>query len=224
MLTFEESRVLGCLIEKEMTTPDSYPMTMNQLLTGCNQTTNREPITTFDEATVDAAMTGLRQKKLAAMIHMAGSRAPKYKHIVLDQYPSLRPSDMALLSVLMQRGAQTAGELRTRTERMHRFASPELVEEHLQRLIRHGEGTDPLVMHFPPGGGRRVAAYAHLFCGEEAAQMPVAAVGPVATVVPPPRVAPDVVDGLRAEIAGLRETVEALTARLTALEELVTAP
>ena len=122
LLTFPEARVLGCLLEKEATTPDYYPLTLAAVITACNQTTNREPVVAFTEAEVEDALAGLRRKHLAAMLHLAGSRAPKYKHLAEDYFLTLQKPERALLTVLLLRGAQTVAELRTRTERLHPFA------------------------------------------------------------------------------------------------------
>jgi len=160
LLTFPEARVLGCLLEKEATTPDTYPLTLAAVVTACNQTTNREPTTAFTEADAEEALAGLRRKKLAAMLHLASSRAPKYKHLAEDYFLGLGKPERALLTVLLLRGTQSVAELRTRTERLFPFPDPEAVEASLQRLLDWQAG--PLVAHHPPGGGRRVATYAPL--------------------------------------------------------------
>lgn len=166
LLTFPEARVLGCLLEKEATTPDYYPLTLAALATACNQLTNRDPVVAYSEAEVDEAMAGLRRKKLAAMLHLAGSRAPKYKHLATEYFPGLQKPERALLTVLLLRGAQTVAELRARTERMHSFPDTDTVEASLQRLINWQDG--PLVAFHPPGGGRRVATYVPLLFPEPA--------------------------------------------------------
>ena len=170
LLTFPEARVLGCLLEKEATTPDTYPLTLAAVVTACNQTTNREPITAFTEADAEEALAGLRRKKLAAMLHLAGSRAPKYKHLAEDYFLGLHKPERALLTVLLLRGTQTVAELRTRTERLFSFPDPDAVEAALRRLMEWQEG--PLVAHHPPGGGRRVPSYAPLLYQEPAATLP----------------------------------------------------
>ncbi|MEM7010146.1 MAG: YceH family protein [Verrucomicrobiota bacterium] len=176
-LTFTESRVLGCLLEKEATTPDHYPLTMNALVSACNQKSSRDPVTEFDEETVERGLFGLRDKQLAVKFHMSGSRVPKYKHTV-DRVWHLTPDQQALVCVLLLRGVQTAGELNQRTERMHRFGSTEAVEQSLQTLIDFPAGA--MVKRFPAGGGRRVVTYGHLLCGEpEGVSAPAAAGGGV---------------------------------------------
>ena len=164
LLTFEESRVLGCLLEKQVTTPEYYPMTRNALMAACNQKSNRNPVTEFEEATVDETLDGLREKKIAVMISVAGSRVPKFKHIIESAYGSLDPSQTAILCVLLLRGAQTVGELKGRTERMHRFSELSDVEEVLGSLMDRPYGT--VVKMLPPGGGRKVKTFYHLLCGD----------------------------------------------------------
>jgi uncharacterized protein YceH (UPF0502 family) len=164
LLTFPEARVLGCLLEKEATTPDAYPLSLASLIAASNQTTNREPVTEFTEADVEEALAGLRRKKLAAMLHLAGSRVPKYKHLVEEYFPGLQKPERALLTVLVLRGAQSVAELRTRTERIHSFPDAEAVETSLQRLQQWQDG--PLVAYHPPGGSRRTATYAPLLFPE----------------------------------------------------------
>ena len=116
-LTLVETRILGCLLEKERITPENYPLSLNSLVAACNQSTNRDPIVAYDAKTVEAGLDGLRQKKLATMIMSAGSRVPKYRHDLLNHF-DLNPREVALLCVLLLRGPQTLGELRTRTERV----------------------------------------------------------------------------------------------------------
>jgi uncharacterized protein len=143
-LTAQELRVLGCLIEKQMTTPDVYPMTLNGLVTACNQSTNREPVVDYTHTVVTEAMDGLRtDHKLARIVHSgAGSRVDKYKH-VLDERLGLTPPEVAVMSVLMLRGPQTLGEIKIRTERSHGFATLEDVDRILDRLSDPTIGVDP---------------------------------------------------------------------------------
>ena len=125
-----EIRVLGCLIEKQRTTPDQYPLSMNALRLACNQTTNREPVVAYDEQTVRAALHALSRKELVRLASGPGSRAVKYRHL-LEEKLGLGPGALSLLAVLMLRGPQTLGELKQRTERMHRFESLAEVEQTL---------------------------------------------------------------------------------------------
>jgi uncharacterized protein len=143
-LTQEELRVLGCLVEKQMTTPDVYPMSLNGLVTACNQTTNREPVVTYSERTALDALDGLRTThRLVRVIHAgAGSRVDKYRH-VLDERLAVTPKEAALLAVLALRGPQTVGELKSRTERYVDFASLDEVDAVLTRLCDPTIAPDP---------------------------------------------------------------------------------
>jgi uncharacterized protein YceH (UPF0502 family) len=164
LLTFEESRVLGCLLEKEATVPDQYPLTFNSLHAACNQSSNREPVVDFGTDTVEEAMEGLRYKKLSILVHQAGARVPKCKHTIENKYPYLTKGQQAILCVLLLRGPQTVGELRQRTERMHSFADLERVQTVLEEMAAHTP--DPIVKLIPAGGGRRVATWMHTLCGD----------------------------------------------------------
>ncbi len=132
-LTPAQARIVGSLIEKEMATPDGYPLTMNALLAACNQTSNRNPVTRLDEATVGNALENLRAMNLVRIVYSRSNRADKYRH-ALDEMLAVEPEHLALLSVLMLRGPQTAGELRSRTERLFPFADQEEVDEALRQL------------------------------------------------------------------------------------------
>jgi uncharacterized protein YceH (UPF0502 family) len=136
-LSEPEQRVLGCLIEKRLTTPDGYPLSLNALRLACNQVTNRDPVTDYDEATVREAAQRLSRYGFARLASGAGSRAIKYRHLA-DEALQLGATDLAVLSVLLLRGAQTPGELKARTERMARLNSLAELEQTLQRLIDRG--------------------------------------------------------------------------------------
>ena len=154
--------MLGCLLEKEATTPAYYPLTLNSLQAACNQSSNRNPVMRLDEHSLDKALVGLRLKGLAYQIQAAGARALKYKHS-LGQLLELDVAQTAILTVLLLRGTQTAGELKLRSERMHDFPSVEAVEEALQWFSEYPAG--PLVERHPSGSGRRVETYGHLLGG-----------------------------------------------------------
>lgn len=157
-----ETRILGCLLEKERLTPENYPISLNALQAACNQSTNREPVVSYDERSVEAGIIELRQQKLATMIHAAGSRVPKYRHNLPDHY-ELTARETALICVLLLRGPQTPGELRSRTERMTPFPSLEEVEATLNGLAR---GDDPLVRLLPQQPGQKERRYVQLLSGE----------------------------------------------------------
>ena len=153
-----ETRILGCLLEKERTTPEYYPLSLVSLTAACNQTTNRDPIVGYDERTVERGLDDLRAKKLAMLIHTAGARVPKYRHSLLDIY-NLNGREVALLCVLMLRGAQTPGELRSRTERLCGSMTLPEVEACLEDLAR---GEDPLVRVIPARPGQKEKRYVQL--------------------------------------------------------------
>jgi len=221
-LSLPEARVLGCLIEKELTTPDYYPLTLNSLLTACNQTTNREPVVAFEEQTVQDAVDSLRQKQLATAVFGSGSRVKKYRHNFLDHY-ELSRRELALLGVLLLRGPQTPGELRQRSERMAGglAALPE-VEASLEEMAR---GDAPLLRAIPAGLGRKEKRYVHLLSGEPTEAMLAAAPGlTVVPYTPSPQasqaaVASEEVEELRGELAALREELEKLREEFTAFRK-----
>ncbi|MDT7570329.1 MAG: uncharacterized protein QOE05_503 [Actinomycetota bacterium] len=203
-LTAEEGRVLGCLVEKQLTTPQQYPLTDNSLLAACNQTTSRDPVVQYDVATLRLAIRSLRERELLRTVHRPGERSEKHLHL-LDRALELSTGPTALLAVLLLRGPQTAAELRARTERMHAFASVTEVEEALQSLADRAE---PLVELLAKHPGQKGARYADLLVGTGA---PVPAPAPDRA----PAVAPlDEVASLRAENAALREEVAQLRAAL----------
>ena len=162
-LSATQARVLGCLLEKEVLTPDLYPMTVNALVTACNQTTSRHPITHHTPNEVATALHELSEEYLVT--RLLGGRAPKFEHN-LDDVLATTPAERAVLTVLLLRGVQTAGEIKQRTERLHEFRSLEEVEEILQGFIDYPHG--PLVERLPSGGGRRVETFRHLLGGAAA--------------------------------------------------------
>lgn len=157
VLTDKEVRVLGCLIEKEMATPDYYPLSLNALQNACNQTSNREPVVSYDEKTVADALETLKAKRLVSPDHLG--RVPKYSESFLKS-ANLVQREAAVLCVLMLRGPQTVGEIRGRTERLHPFASLEEVQKTLQTLEEWG-----YVTLLPRQPGRKESRYVHLLSG-----------------------------------------------------------
>ncbi len=153
-----EARILGCLLEKERLTPENYPLSLHSLTAACNQSSNREPVVGYDEKTVETGLYTLREKKLASLIHAAGARVQKYRHNLPDLY-ELSAGETALLCVLLLRGPQTPGELRTRTERAYRFERIEEVEATLEGLTK---GNEPLVRVIPAGPGQKEKRYVQL--------------------------------------------------------------
>jgi uncharacterized protein len=161
-LTDIEVRVLGALIEKEITTPDYYPMSLNALVAACNQSSNRNPVMHLDEGAVVEATDGLREKKLVHRVDRGESRVVKYRHVLYEAMNWGRPV-IAVMCVLMLRGAQTIGEIRTRTNRLYDFTSLDEVELTLNSLMG---GDAPLVARLPRQSGQKEVRYAHLLSGE----------------------------------------------------------
>ena len=158
-----EIRVLGCMIEKQRTTPDVYPLTLNALRTACNQSTNRDPVVSFDEQTIRAAVHQLVQRDWARFASGPGSRAVKYRHL-LDETLDVGERELAILCVLMLRGPQTPGELKARTERMQAFESLAELHETLDELIRR-----ELVARLPRRAGQKEERYVQLLGGDDGA-------------------------------------------------------
>jgi uncharacterized protein YceH (UPF0502 family) len=197
-LTTGEVRVLGALLEKQRTTPDQYPLSLNALRLACNQSTNRDPVVDFDEHTVREALERLARRRWVRLA--SAGRSTKYRHLLDDALGVSRP-EIALLTVLMLRGPQTPGELRSRTERMHHFAGQEELMDTIERLI----GRD-LVVRLGRRPGQKEERYSHLL--GEADDAPSEA-EPAAAVAASPL--EERVSRLEAEVAELRDAVEALS-------------
>ena len=170
ILNAAEARVLGALVEKDITTPDYYPLSLNALINACNQKNNREPVTNFDEETVRLALRNLSEKRLAGPASGADSRVTKYEHRLQEVFNFTRP-ETAILCVLLLRGPQTPGELRGRTERMHRFEDLDEVLSGLQQLMRR---EPPLAKALGRRPGTKEIRYAHLLSGDVEAWEPPA--------------------------------------------------
>ncbi len=156
-----ELRVLGCLVEKQRTTPDAYPLSLNSLRLACNQSTNREPVVEYDEPTIRAALDGLSRRGWVRLASGSGSRAVKYRHL-FDEALGLSEGEVSLLAVLMLRGPQTPGELKQRTERLHPFPSPAHVEAVLDALIER-----ELATRLPRRPGQKEQRYTQLLGSED---------------------------------------------------------
>ena len=156
-----ELRVLGCLVEKQRTTPDAYPLSLNALRLACNQSTNRDPVVEYDETTIRAALERLSRRGWVRLASGSGSRAVKYRHL-FDEALGLSGAELSLLTVLMLRGPQTPGELKQRTERLHRFESPAEVDGVLGELSQR-----ELVTRQPRRPGQKEQRYAHLLGDDE---------------------------------------------------------
>ena len=157
-----EARVLGALIEKDITTPDYYPLSLNALVNACNQKNNRDPVMTLDEETVRQALSGLQNQHLAGPARGADSRVTKYEHRIQEVFNFTRP-ETAVLCVMLLRGPQTPGELRGRTERMYAFEHLDDVQSALQKLI---ERDPPLAKMLPRQPGTKESRYVHLLSGD----------------------------------------------------------
>jgi uncharacterized protein YceH (UPF0502 family) len=184
-LTAAEIRVLGCLLEKQRTTPDTYPLTLNALRAACNQATNRDPVVAYDEATIRDAVTRLSRRRWARLASGAGSRASKYRHL-LDESLTSAPDELAVLCVLMLRGPQTPGELKGRSERLAPFADLAAVHATLDRLIER-----ELVAQLPRRPGQKEERYAHRLSDDDAAE-PGFAAAPASPTTPAAPAAPAV--------------------------------
>jgi len=162
-LTDIETRVLGSLVEKQVTTPEYYPLTLNALTLACNQKNNRNPVSSYTESQVAAAVESLREKNLAYVFYGSTSRVPKYKH-VMPEVLHLNHAEVALMCVLMLRGAQTPGELRGNAARLHEFSGLDEIEQTLNALISHEP--EPLVVRLPRQLGQKEVRFSHLLAGE----------------------------------------------------------
>lgn len=158
-----EVRVLGSLVEKQLTTPEYYPLTLNALAAACNQKSNREPVMSLDEASILAALDSLRERNLVYLFHGSTSRVVKYKHMLPSVY-DLDPAETAVMCVLMLRGPQTTGEIRGRTDRLFEFQGLSQVQETLDALARRDE---PLVIKLERQPGQKDARHAHLLSGSD---------------------------------------------------------
>lgn len=159
LLTDDEIRVLGCLMEKEMATPDYYPLSLNALTNACNQKSNRNPVVSYDQETVVYALNGLQERNLARQSNIG--RVPKYEQ-VFSKDLNLLPREKAIICILLVRGPQTIGEIRSRTERMYAFQNIDEVQETISNL----ENTGGLLSKLPRQPGRKESRYAHLLSGE----------------------------------------------------------
>jgi uncharacterized protein YceH (UPF0502 family) len=161
VLNDSEVRILGCLIEKEMTTPEYYPLSLNSLTNACNQKSNRNPVVSYSEADVVRGLGSLQEKGLVRKTLTSGERVPKYLHMILDRF-DLSRQEMAVLCELMLRGPQTVGEVRSHTERMSVFESLEEVENTMRGLAEYDS---PLTLKMPRETGKKECRYMHLFSG-----------------------------------------------------------
>ena len=196
-----ELRVLGCLLEKQRTTPDQYPLSLNALRLACNQTTNRDPVVAYDEGEIHDALQRLARRGWTRLASGAGSRAAKYRQL-FDEELGLAEDETALLCVLMLRGPQTPGELKQRTERLHRYESLNELHDALERLAAR-----ELVRRLDRRPGQKEERYRHLL-GEDDAAAPMPSLKPATGLEAR-------VEALEAEIVRLRDRLDALSAEPT---------
>ena len=205
MLSDVEVRVLGSLVEKQVTTPEYYPLTLNALTIACNQKNNRHPVTSYDESTVAQAVDTLREKNLVYVFHGSTSRVPKYKHVV-PEVMHLSAPEVAIMCVFMLRGIQTPGELRGNASRMYEFSGLEEIQQVLDALI--AREPEPLVMRLPRQPGQKEARFAHLLSGPIDVETSI--VDEPARVSAPRQNQSERIDKLEQEVATLTETMQKL--------------
>jgi uncharacterized protein len=208
-----EARVIGCLIEKQITTPDQYPLSLNALVNACNQKSNRDPIMSADEAAIQTTLDHLIRKHLVIEKSGFGSRVPKYQHRFCNtEFGPLKftPQELAIVCELLLRGPQTPGELRTRAARMASFSEVGQVETALEGLSKRADG--PFVVRLPREPGRRDSRYAHLFSG--AVTIPDLTEESITGPSMAPAAAPSRLERLEEEVRQLKEELQDIKARL----------
>ena len=213
VLSPEEVRVLGVLMEKQITTPDYYPLSLNALVNGCNQTTSRDPVVEYDETTVTRALDRLREKKLAFVFSGADSRTLKFGQ-KLQERLDLNRAETAALCLLLLRGPQTAGEIRNRSGRLHEFATVADVESTLDGLI--AREPHPLAVRLPRQPGTKEARIAHLLAGQPRTDSPAAS---SSSTTPPLPAAVDRVTQLEIEVQALRSELADLREQFAAFRK-----
>jgi uncharacterized protein YceH (UPF0502 family) len=226
-LTHEEQRVLGCLLEKQRTTPDAYPLTLNALRLACNQQTNRDPVMDLDEARLREALERLSRRRWVRYASGQGSRAPKYRHL-LDEALGIEAPEQALLAVLLLRGPQTPGELKARSERLHPAGDLGALHATLERLADRG-----LVRSIGRRAGQKEERWQHMLGGEDEEALDLPNAPPYQETTPPPSEAATLageadlvgragtgsgrIAALEAQVRGLRDELDALKARVEEL-------
>ncbi|AZP12518.1 YceH family protein [Undibacterium parvum] len=200
-----EIRVLAVLAEKEATTPDNYPMSLNALVNGCNQLTSRDPVMSLSESAVLEVLDRLAQKKLVGVINQAGARVVKYEHRMRIKW-MLEQDRLAALTILMLRGPQTAGEIRSRAGRLHEFATVQALEASLDFLM---DKYPPFVARLARAPGNKEARYAHLLSGAEALEQAESAASFNASAGATPQ--RDRIGALEQEVQSLRSQLDSLT-------------
>lgn len=214
LLNEYEVRVVGTLIEKQISTPDYYPMTLNALINACNQKNNRYPVTAYDDETVTRALNSLREKKLAFVFHGSEARVAKYGHVFPKAY-DLTPQEVAIICVLMLRGPQTPGEIRSRAANLYNFESLAEVETAVEGLLSRD---DPrLIVRMPRSVGMKESRYAHLLSGDvEEMDTPVPRVQAGGGTA---RIEMEKITALEETLASLRREFDQLRAELAAFRK-----
>lgn len=213
VLSALEARIVGCLIEKQITTPDQYPLSLNALVNACNQKSNRDPMMGLEESTVQSTLDQLVKKHFVVEKSGFGSRVPKYQHRFCNtEFGTLKftAQELAIVCELLLRGAQTPGELRTRASRMAPFTDAGEVEAALEGLRTREDG--PFVVRLPREAGRRDSCYAHLFAGDVAVAAATDEASP--TEVPQLAQTPSRMDRLEEQMRQLRQELDELRSRL----------
>jgi uncharacterized protein YceH (UPF0502 family) len=208
-----EARVIGCLIEKQITTPDQYPLSLNALVNACNQKSNRDPVMSADEAAIQSSLDQLIRKHFVIEKSGFGSRVPKYQHRFCNtEFGPLKftPQELAIVCELLVRGPQTPGELRTRAARMAAFPDVGQVETALESLGNRADG--PFVVRLPREPGRRDSQYAHLFSG--AVTIPALAADSITQPSMASTPAPSRLERLEKEVQHLKDELNSIKARL----------
>jgi uncharacterized protein len=222
-LSASETRVLGCMLEKQLTTPDIYPLTLNSLRLACNQSTNRDPVVDYDDAILRDALHRLERRGYARLASGRGSRAPKYRHLLADALP-LTGDEHAVLCVLLLRGPQTPGELKQRAERMHAFADLDAVHDTLARLIAR-----ELVTRLERRPGQKEERYGHLLSADsEETDETAPSAAPVSTPSLSSTATTDLTrpaaESPAAPVAGLEERIARLEHEVAALRAALGEP
>lgn len=210
LLSPAEARIIGCLLEKQVTTPEQYPLSLNAVVSACNQKTNREPVMSLDDAEVQDLLDTLVKRHYLRNVSGFGNRVTKYEQRFCNsEFGNLRLSsgETALITTLLLRGAQTPGELRTRAARMHEFADVPEVEQTLETLAIREDG--PFVVRLPREPGKRESRYMHLFSGESVPEATAAA-----SEAPQPEDLAARVTALESEVAELKQRLDSLLAHL----------
>ncbi len=205
-LSTVEARILGTLIEKQMTTPDYYPLTLNALVNACNQKSNRNPVMSLDENTIIPGLDSLRAQHLVWQVKTQGSRTVKFEHNMKDVF-DFSASELAVICLLLLRGPQTSGEIRSRTTRLCEFHGLAAVEHTLEKLAAHEKG--PFVVKLPRSPGQKESRYAHLFSDVPQTE-PDAPADPISQAPTAQTVDHDRIAILEEQVANLTDTLEAL--------------